>query len=355
MSLYPLFRALLFRLPAEVSHDLSLTALRWAEKLKLLAVYARLSSRGRAAASDESVELFGLRFPNRVGLAAGLDKNGDYFRALSRFGFGFVEIGTVTPLPQDGNEKPRMFRLEEDRAIINRMGFNNKGVDYLLAEVQSSPYPGVLGINIGKNKLTAEEKALNDYEICLERVYEVADYVTINVSSPNTPGLRDLQFGEPLKRLLTGLEAKRQQLAELHQSRTPLLVKIAPDMADEDLYAVADMAAAAGMDGLIATNTTIDRAGLKDAELASQAGGLSGAPLTQKSLGVCEKLARHIASADYCLPLVSVGGIMSGNDAAQRIAAGADLVQVYSGFIFRGPELVTDARGAIARSGAVSS
>ena len=365
MKAYPALRRLLFTLPAELSHDLSLNTLALAERTKVLSAVSRIrSSKQSKQLQDESVELLGLHFPNRVGLAAGLDKNGDYFPALSSFGFGFIEIGTVTPIPQGGNPKPRMYRLVDHKAIINRMGFNNKGVDYLCDRVRRSvskqPVNGgtsvdngdevqapLIGINIGKNKATCDEQALNDYEIGLEQVYLLADYITVNISSPNTPGLRDLQFGENLRELLCGINNKRQQLREKHQRDTPVLVKIAPDMERDDLYQVLDFLLEFKMDGVIATNTTIDRRGIKTSPYAEQAGGLSGAPLTEKSFEMTELIANRLVAQAVSLPLISVGGVMSGEEASRRINAGADLVQLYSGFIYEGPSLVTDCRAAI--------
>ncbi len=334
--MYSLLRKALFTLDAETSHDFSLDMLGAAERLRLLNLFA-------PKIPSDPVSLLGLTFDNPVGLAAGLDKNGDYFNALGQFGFGFVEIGTITPKPQSGNDKPRMFRLEDESAIINRMGFNNKGVDYLVEQVKRRRYSGILGINIGKNKITSEEDALNDYRLAMEAVYPYADYITVNISSPNTPGLRKLQFGDSLKQLLTGLKEAQQQLSSLYNSYKPILVKIAPDMDEAEIKSVADTLLANEMDGVVATNTTLDRTAVANSRYAKEAGGLSGAPLTKASTEVIAQLRSHVGS----LPIIGVGGIMQGGDAVEKIKAGADLVQIYSGFIYKGPELVVDARQAI--------
>lgn len=334
--MYSLLRKALFTLDAETSHDLSLDILGAAERLRLLSVFS-------PKIPSDPVSILGLTFENPVGLAAGLDKNGDYFNALGQFGFGFVEIGTITPKPQSGNDKPRMFRLEDEAAIINRMGFNNKGVDYLVERVKRRRYTGILGINIGKNKVTSEEDALNDYRCAMEAVYPHADYITVNISSPNTPGLRNLQFGDNLKLLLEGLKEAQQQLSQLHNTYKPILVKIAPDMSEDDIKSVAATLLANEIDGVVATNTTLDRAAVANSQYANEAGGLSGAPLTNASTEVIAQLRSHVGQ----LPIIGVGGIMQGSDAVEKIHAGADLVQLYSGFIYKGPELVRDARRAI--------
>ncbi len=283
--------------------------------------------------------VMGLNFPNPVGLAAGLDKNGDYFNALGALGFGFIEVGTVTPRPQPGNDPPRMFRLVEHNAIINRMGFNNKGVDYLAEKVSKRRYKGILGINIGKNKTTPESDALADYLYCMDAIYELADYIAINVSSPNTPGLRDLQFGDNLKRLLAGLKDRQKALHEASGKYVPLVVKIAPDITDEEVYQIGDCLLETEMDGVIATNTTVSRDGVQHSALAKEAGGLSGQPLQSRSTQVVRVLARRLNRE---LPIIGVGGIMGGADVKAKITAGASLVQLYSGFIYRGPALVRE-------------
>lgn len=336
--MYPVLRKLLFSLEPETAHDFSLECLGVAERLKLLSLFS-------PSVEDSPVELLGLTFPNAVGLSAGLDKNGDYFNALGQLGFGFVEIGTVTPEPQAGNPKPRMFRLAEHEAIINRMGFNNKGVDYLVDRVKNRRFDGILGINIGKNKVTAEEDALSDYEIAMEKVYPYADYITVNISSPNTPGLRNLQFGDNLDRLLEGLAIKQAQLSEQHGRRVPVLIKIAPDMNEEEVASISQTFLKHKVDGVIATNTTLDKSAVSDSPHAEEMGGLSGAPLTQQSTLIIQQLRAHLGSD---MPIIGVGGIQQGSDAIEKLAAGANLVQVYSGFIYRGPALITDIRKAVA-------
>lgn len=336
--MYSLAKKLLFRLDPETSHDLSLDWLGAAERLRLLKLFSP------KVISDEAT-VMGLTFPNRVGLAAGLDKNGDYFNALGQLGFGFIEIGTVTPLPQPGNSLPRLFRLEKEEVIINRMGFNNKGVDHLVERVGHRRFSGVLGINIGKNKSTPEENALLDYQLCMEKVYSCADYITINISSPNTPGLRDLQFGAALETLLRGVKQKQQQLAQIHQRYVPVAVKIAPDMTSEEVKAVAATLLRAEIDGVIATNTTVSRDAIKNSRYASEPGGLSGRPLREMSTDVIRLLAAELNGS---IPIIGVGGVLSGEDAREKIEAGAKLVQIYSGFIFRGPELIAEAAGVIA-------
>jgi len=281
----------------------------------------------------------GLTFPNPVGLAAGLDKNGEYIDALAALGFGFIEIGTVTPRPQPGNPAPRLFRLPRASALINRLGFNNRGVDYLVANVRRSSWQGVLGINIGKNFDTPVERAADDYLACLRKVYGHASYVTINISSPNTKGLRSLQEGAQLDALLAALAAERDVLAGAHDKRVPLALKIAPDLDTGQVAAVADLVREYRFDAVIATNTTVDRDAVSGLAHAEEAGGLSGAPLTTKSTAVVAQLARELGSA---VPVIAVGGIMSGADAAAKIAAGAALVQLYTGLVYAGPHLVDE-------------
>ncbi len=336
--MYPLLRKALFCLNPETSHELSLDLLGAAERLHMLPLFAQ-------KIPSNPVTVMGLTFDNPIGLAAGLDKNGDYYNALGQLGFGFVEIGTVTPKPQSGNPKPRLFRLPEAEAIINRMGFNNKGVDHLVENVKHRRYNGVLGINIGKNKVTPEEEALSDYRICMQKVYAHADYITINISSPNTPGLRNLQFGDNLKQLLGGLKEAQAALAEEYGRYVPVAVKIAPDMSEEEIEGVADTVNAVAMDAVIATNTTISRDDVANLPFGNEAGGLSGAPLTDASTDTIRKL-RACLNSD--IPIIGVGGIMSGHDAAEKIEAGAALVQIYSGFIYAGPGLIHAAADAIA-------
>ncbi len=336
--MYPFIRNILFRFDPETSHELSLDMLGAGERLKLLGLFA-------PAVQQNPVEVMGLRFANPVGLAAGLDKNGDYFNALGRLGFGFVEIGTVTPKPQPGNPRPRLFRLPEQQAIINRMGFNNKGVDHLVEQVKARRYQGILGINIGKNATTPVENAVDDYLIGLRKVYAQADYVTVNISSPNTPGLRDLQYGDSLNRLLESIKAEQLHLQRETQRYVPVAVKIAPDMDDAAIRQVADILLAQGLDGVIATNTTLGREGVENAPHGQEAGGLSGLPVRDKSTRVIEALHSHLGSR---LPIIGVGGILDGESAVAKIRAGASLVQVYTGFIYRGPALVREAVDAIA-------
>ncbi len=289
--------------------------------------------------ANHAVSLMGLKFPNRVGLAAGLDKNGEHIDALADCGFGFIEIGTVTPLPQPGNDRPRLFRLVSDTAIINRMGFNNHGVDYLLEQVIRSKRHCVLGINIGKNKDTPNERAIDDYIICLRKVYAAADYVVVNISSPNTPGLRDLQHGDALRGLLIALKREQRQLAEQYLHYKPLLVKIAPDLDDAVITSLADAFIELGIDGVVATNTTHARDGVQDKYLARQQGGLSGAPLRDKADHVLGVLAGALHGR---LPIIAVGGIINAADAERKLALGASLIQLYTGFIYQGPRLVTE-------------
>jgi dihydroorotate dehydrogenase len=319
----------LFRLEPETAHHTALEALKMAQRLHLLA--------GRQAADPRTV--MGIRFPNPVGLAAGLDKNGDYIDALAGLGFGFIEIGTVTPRPQPGNPKPRLFRLPQAQAIINRMGFNNQGVDYLLANVARARYRGVLGINIGKNFDTPVERAVDDYLTGLRKVYPHASYVAVNISSPNTPNLRHLQEHDALIDLLHSLKAEQKQLTEQHGRYVPLAVKIAPDLSAE---AVADIAAILRdqeIDGVIATNTTLARDAVAGLPHGEETGGLSGAPLTQRATEVVRQL--HTVLGDK-VPIIAVGGIMNAGDALAKVRAGASLVQLYSGFIYRGPGLISE-------------
>lgn len=335
--MYALARELLFKLSPETSHELSIDLIGAGGRLglnRLLCKSPRLP-----------VTVMGLEFANPVGLAAGLDKNGDAIDGFAQLGFGFVEIGTVTPRPQPGNPQPRLFRLPAATAIINRMGFNNLGVDHLLERVKAARYSGVLGINIGKNFDTPVERAVEDYLLCLSKVYAHASYVTVNVSSPNTPGLRTLQFGDSLKQLLEALRQRQEDLTAEHGKRVPLAIKIAPDMSDEETVEVARALVETGMDGVIATNTTLSRAGVDGLQFADQAGGLSGAPLLEQSTHVVKVLAGELAGR---LPIIAAGGITEGRHAAEKIAAGASLVQIYSGFIYRGPALITQAVDAIA-------
>lgn len=335
--MYSLARSLLFRLEAERAHGVALAGLDLANRLGLA---ARLGG----ARIEEPVELMGLRFPNRLGLAAGLDKNADHLDALGALGFGFVEMGTVTPLPQYGNPRPRLFRLPHRGALINRMGFNNAGVDHLVARVEASRFDGIIGINIGKNLTTPVEQAEEDYLSCLERVHGHADYVAVNISSPNTPGLRRLQFGEQLKALLATLRERASRLDRDSGRRVPLTVKISPDMNGEEIALVAASLRDAGIDGVIATNTTLSREAVAGLEHSEEAGGLSGRPLFAPSNAVISELRHHLGD----MPIIGVGGVDSGERALEKREAGADLVQLYTGFIYRGPALVRECARALA-------
>lgn len=330
--LYSLTRPLLFALSGEASHDLTLAMLRrGAGRLYPTRVPAR------------PVRVMGLDFPNPVGLAAGLDKNGDCIDGLAALGFGFLEVGTVTPRPQPGNAKPRLFRLPAARALINRMGFNNQGVDTLVENVRASRFEGVLGINIGKNKDTPVEQAVEDYLICQEKVHPLASYLVVNVSSPNTPGLRSLQHGDALDTLLGTLREAQTRLDQRHGKRVPLVIKIAPDNSDEELAAMAESFVRHGIDGVCVGNTTLERRGVTHLRHGDEQGGLSGAPLKPIAHHALDTLARAL---DRRLPIVGVGGIMTAGDALEKRRLGADLIQVYSGLIYRGPGLV----GEIARA-----
>ncbi|MFD1217793.1 MULTISPECIES: quinone-dependent dihydroorotate dehydrogenase [Microbulbifer] len=335
--MYDYLRKALFALDPERSHHLSLDAIGAAERLGITSLLAR-------GIPDDPVELMGLTLPNPVGLAAGLDKNAQAYNGLGALGFGFVEVGTVTPRPQPGNPSPRLFRLPDAEAIINRMGFNNEGVDYLIERVKRRRYAGVLGINVGKNFDTPVEKAADDYCLCMEKVYPYADYITANVSSPNTKGLRDLQFGDSLSHLLSAVKEKQQALASQHDRYVPVAVKIAPDMDDESIAHVAKVLKDHEIDGVIATNTTIDKSSVKGFTHGEEEGGLSGRPLQARSTEVIRKLAGEL---DGAIPIIGVGGIFDGESAAEKIRAGATAVQIYSGFIYRGPAVISEAAAAI--------
>ena len=338
--MYGLARPFLFGIDAERAHALTLAALEAAYRSGLNPLVA-------SRPVPLPTRVFGLQFPNPVGCAAGLDKNGEHVDALLGLGFGFVEIGTVTPRPQEGNPKPRMFRLPEHHAVINRLGFNNHGVDALVRNVgKARRRHGLLGINIGKNKDTPNESAHEDYLFCLERVYPLADYVTVNISSPNTAGLRELQEEQALRQLIGVLREAQERLGAQHGKRVPMLVKIAPDLSDEDIESCARVLGDLEVDGVIATNTTVDRLPIEGHRLAGEAGGLSGAPLYGKSTAVLRRLRGRL---DPAIPLIGVGGILSGADAAGKIAAGAAMVQFYSGMVYRGPELIGECVDAIRR------
>ena len=337
--MYGLARPFLFGLDAERAHGLGLASLEAAYRTGLNPLLSRKPAPLRTRA-------FGIDFPNPVGLAAGLDKNGAHIDALLGLGFGFVEVGTTTPRPQAGNPKPRMFRLPAHRAVINRLGFNNDGVDALVRNVEKARRLGILGINIGKNKDTPNERAVDDYVYCLERVYPLCDYVTVNISSPNTAGLRELQEQETLRRFIGDLREVQEDLAAMHGHRTPMLVKLAPDLTEPELDATAQVLNLARVDGVIMGNTTLDRHAVKDDPLANEAGGLSGEPLYGKSTAALRRLRTRL---DTAIPLVGVGGILSGADAAGKVAAGATLVQFYTGMVYRGPELIGECVTAIKR------
>ncbi|HEX7249937.1 MAG TPA: quinone-dependent dihydroorotate dehydrogenase [Burkholderiales bacterium] len=327
MSLYGLARPFLFALDPETAHRVTLGA---ADAFSSLLAFPLVENR---------VQVMGLDFPNRVGLAAGLDKDAAHIDALARLGFGFLEVGTVTPRPQPGNPKPRLFRLVERQALINRFGFNNVGVDEFLRNVARSRWKGILGINIGKNADTPAERAADDYEIGLEKVYSRASYVTVNISSPNTKGLRDLQQKDSLDQLLFRIASKRKFLEDRHGKRVPLALKVAPDLDDAQIREIADAVRRHRMDAVIATNTSVSRTGVEGLPHADEAGGLSGAPIRQRATEVLKKLHAHLKGE---IPLIGAGGILSGADAREKLEAGASLVQLYSGLIYRGPALVAE-------------
>ncbi len=335
--MYSLLRPALFQLSPETAHNLTLTGLQTACNLGLSGL---LSS----TIPDDPRTVMGLTFPNPVGLAAGLDKNGDCINGLAALGFGFIEIGTITPLPQPGNPKPRLFRLPQARAIINRMGFNNEGVDALIRNVQLSDYKGILGINIGKNAITPIEQAADDYLICLRKVYAHASYITVNISSPNTKNLRQLQDEAALNDLLSLLKAEQGKLADKHGKYVPLTLKIAPDIEGEQIAQIARLLMLHQIDGVIATNTTLSREGVENLPYGNETGGLSGAPVREKSTRVIRQLDNHLQGA---LPIIGAGGILNGADAVEKIEAGAALVQIYSGLIYRGPRLISECVAAI--------
>ena len=327
MNPYDYLRPLLFRLDPERAHN------------RTLALLARMPVFMPRGTGGKPVELMGLTFPNRLGLAAGLDKNGVAVSAFDRAGFGFIEVGTVTPRPQPGNPRPRLFRLPEFDAIINRMGFNNLGIDALTARLAATPKPrALLGINLGKNKDTPNEAALDDYRVGLQKAWAHADYLAINISSPNTAGLRDLQHGAALRDLLAGIKAEQQRLADETARRVPIVVKIAPDLDDVALHATLDTIAEANMDGIIATNTTLDKSAVASHRYGGEQGGLSGAPLTAASTAIVKKIRAHLPQ----MALIAAGGVMRAADMQAKLDAGADLVQIYSGLIYHGPQLVRD-------------
>jgi dihydroorotate dehydrogenase len=332
MNLYPLLRPLLFALDAETAHAVTL-------KLLNAAYISGLSKLLYPVVEDKSVNVMGLGFKNPVGLAAGLDKNGDYIDALAALGFGFIEIGTVTPRPQPGNPKPRLFRLPEHHAIINRMGFNNLGIEHLLTQVKHSSYKGILGINIGKNFDTPIEHAVDDYLIGLRKAYTSASYITINISSPNTQNLRQLQQGDESRKLIAALKEEQLKLQQAHGKYVPLTLKIAPDLTSDDISRIAKLLLEFEINGVIATNTTIARDMIVNHPIAHEAGGLSGSPVKDKSTAVVKGLSAELQGK---IPIIAVGGILNADDAQEKFAAGASLVQIYSGLIYQGPQLIKE-------------
>ena len=340
---YSLLRPWLFCLDPEQAHNLTLSNLDRAQRWGLLERFIT-----KPIADPQT--LCGITFPNPVGLAAGLDKDGKHIDALAILGFGFLEIGTVTPRPQPGNPKPRMFRLSEAQAIINRMGFNNDGVDACVARVRRSSFwqqGGVLGMNIGKNASTPIEEAASDYILAMEAVYEISSYITVNISSPNTQNLRALQGEEMLRALLSRLDDARKRLSDRYGVRKPLFLKIAPDLDTADIHLIADLLMEFGIDAIIATNTTIARDAVQGMQYSQEAGGLSGAPVRAASTQVIKALKARLGNQ---LPIIGVGGILSGADAREKIMAGASLVQLYSGLIYRGPDLVNECAKALRQS-----
>jgi dihydroorotate dehydrogenase len=337
---YALTRPFLFGLDPEAAHDLTLGALARIQRTPLICAVAQ-------SRVQDPVTVAGLKFPNRIGLAAGLDKNGRCIDGLGAMGFGFIEVGTVTPKAQSGNPKPRMFRLPEANALINRLGFNNEGLDGFLHNVKQAKFRqkgGILGLNIGKNATTPIEHAADDYLTCLDGVYPHADYVTVNISSPNTKNLRELQSDAALDALLGAIQTRRSELAKQHGKQVPIFVKIAPDLHEAQVQVIARTIQNNGMDGVIATNTTIARDQVAHLQHGNEAGGLSGAPVQQASNRVIAQLRAALGPK---VPIIGVGGVMSGEDAIAKRQAGADLVQIYTGFIYKGPGLVTEAAKAV--------
>jgi len=329
--MYKLLKKLLFLFPPETAHHLTLKGLSLAYRMGIL---------NNSNISDSAINVMGIDFPNRIGLAAGLDKNGEYIQALSALGFGFIEIGTVTPRPQPGNTKPRLFRLPAAKAIINRMGFNNKGIDYLtdqVIEARNKGFTGIIGINIGKNFNTFVENATEDYLIGLRVAYPYADYITVNISSPNTPGLRSLQYGDELDNLLSALKLEQVKLAAQYKKYKPIAIKVAPDLTKEEIKGIAEALLKNNMDGLIATNTTLSREAVCCMLHGDEAGGLSGEPVKEISTKVIRQFSSCLKGE---IPIIGVGGIASVKDAQEKLDAGASLVQIYTGLIYEGPNLV---------------
>ncbi|MDR7016232.1 quinone-dependent dihydroorotate dehydrogenase [Acinetobacter sp. 3657] len=332
--LYSLARPLLFTLAPERAHELTLSMLGKAQKFGLM----------HQKVPAKPVTCMGIEFPNPVGLAAGLDKNGAHIDALAALGFGFIEIGTITPRPQEGNPQPRLFRIPQAKAIINRMGFNNDGVDQLIENVKAANFKGVLGINIGKNADTPVEDAVSDYLICLEKVYNYASYITVNISSPNTKNLRSLQSGDALTELLKTLKDRQLELSQQYNHYVPLVLKVAPDLTPEDIDFIAAQLLKFKIDGLIVTNTTLGREGVENLPYGDESGGLSGAPVFEKSTECLRQFSTVLKGQ---IPLIGVGGILSGDQAVAKQQAGASLIQIYSGLIYTGPVLVKDCVNAM--------
>jgi len=327
---FSLSQKLMFQLDPERAHEMAIAAFKHTANTPLQCAYAQ-------TINNKAVTVMGLDFKNPVGLAAGLDKNGECVDAFDAMGFGFVEVGTVTPRAQSGNDKPRIFRLKEQQAIINRMGFNNYGVDYLVDQVSRRKSRGILGINIGKNIDTAVENGKDDYLLCMDKVFDHASYITVNISSPNTPGLRSLQYGEALDDLLASLKDRQAKLSQQYNKTVPLLLKIAPDLTEQEVVQISDSLVRYKVDGVIATNTTLSREGVESSTYGTQAGGLSGRPVAEKSTLVVRTLSRELNGR---LPIIGVGGIDSAAQAQEKLSAGASLIQVYTGFIYNGPKLV---------------
>ena len=327
---FSLSQKLMFQLDPERAHEMAIAAFKHTANTPLQCAYAQ-------TINNKAVTEMGLEFKNPVGLAAGLDKNGECVDAFDAMGFGFVEVGTVTPRAQSGNDKPRIFRLKEQQAIINRMGFNNYGVDYLVDQVSRRKSRGILGINIGKNIDTAVENGKDDYLLCMDKVYDHASYITVNISSPNTPGLRSLQYGEALDDLLASLKERQTKLSQQYNKTVPLLLKIAPDLTEQEVVQISDSLVRYEIDGVIATNTTLSREGVENSTYGNQAGCLSGRPVAEKSTLVVRTLSRELNGR---LPIIGVGGIDSAAQAQEKLSAGASLIQVYTGFIYNGPKLI---------------
>lgn len=334
--LYPVIRPLVFQLDAEAAHDATIKMLSLMDRLGVMS--------SDIARSKKPIKLFGLKFPNAVGLAAGLDKSASAVDAWSALGFGFVEVGTLTPRPQPGNPQPRLFRLVDHGAIINRMGFNNPGIHAAVERLEKRQGPGIVGVNIGKNFDTPNEEAVGDYLKCLRAAYATADYIAVNISSPNTKGLRDLQAEGPIRQLISELKEEQDKLKTIHGKHTPILVKIAPDLSPEQIESMARVFTDCKLEGVIATNTTLSREAVAGHELAHEAGGLSGLPVREKSTEVIKALRQALPSS---IPMIGVGGIFKGSDAVDKMKAGASLVQLYSGLIYRGPALVRECFEAI--------